>query len=680
MGEITRGISPIVGAVLLIVVLVVLAALLTTMVMETQNTPDVHTGEVTISEGASSDSVEVRVVESGNAAQFLIRTNGTEYEIGADGRKELQYGSEISPGDPIHILSVNEAGEKKLIRSYTPRGSINFGAVLNVNVVDADNGNPISGASVTVNSSSDNNCGASLSSSECTLTTDGSGSESVDVADGGQYTVTASAPSYNSASQSTTILMEEQTVKISLEPKGGGPTGPATCAAHFNNNPGDGTASNPYQISTLNGLQCIAYSDYRTDHHVLTSDIDASATQPGNTWDSPNDLSIDESSGFRPIGTGSSPFTGTLSSGSGTYEISGLYIDRTSTSRVGVIGTLGSSGSLHDLSLSNIEIYSDGSTGSLVGFAKGPVYDITARNVVIESEGATVGGIVGQFSESLHDVTNTPDPGDVHSLSVSGSETHLVGPNTVGGVIGNIGQDNRVDNLSFADGTVIAVYSPGGIAGSYGTNHLTYESSNTEIHDASVNDATIRGIVGDGSMSSYTYSKNQLSYDAYDNRRGGLVGGIIGSNKGHTELYNVDVSGSTIKGELWVGGISGWVGEASPDDTSDSPVIDGGSVSDTTVHRTDYTDHSVAGERGVGGISSWIANGGVTDMSGSGLTVISEDGDNNAGIIGYLASDGSFSGSGTFTGEVQNNGADYIAPCIATESGSASYSCDITGP
>ena len=89
---------------------------------------------------------------------------------------------------------------------------------------------------------------------------------------------------------------------------------------------GNGTAIDPYTIENALGLQAIG--EDLTAYYTLKNDIDASVTKGWNSG-----------KGFGPIGTDSNSFTGNLD-GSG-FNITNLYISRSSTNFVGLFGAIG---------------------------------------------------------------------------------------------------------------------------------------------------------------------------------------------------------------------------------------------------------------------------------------------------------------------------------------------------
>ena len=79
---------------------------------------------------------------------------------------------------------------------------------------------------------------------------------------------------------------------------------------------GDGSQSNPYQVSTLPELNQVR--NYLNAHFIQINDIDVSST---STWNN--------GQGFNPIGESGAPFSGSYD-GQG-YSITGLFINRLTT-------------------------------------------------------------------------------------------------------------------------------------------------------------------------------------------------------------------------------------------------------------------------------------------------------------------------------------------------------------
>ena len=122
---------------------------------------------------------------------------------------------------------------------------------------------------------------------------------------------------------------------------------------------GDGSLGDPYQIDTLNNLYWITQNSGEWDkYYVQTSNIDASST---GAWD--------DGQGFTPLGNNSIKFTGSYD-GNG-HTIDSLFIDRSTSSRIGLFGRIGvdsnSTTIIQDLGLTNVSITGRSFVGALVG-------------------------------------------------------------------------------------------------------------------------------------------------------------------------------------------------------------------------------------------------------------------------------------------------------------------------
>jgi len=192
---------------------------------------------------------------------------------------------------------------------------------------------------------------------------------------------------------------------------------PAPVCSNVNYN-GAGTSSNPYEVSNVDQLQCIN-SQGLDANYVQVSDIDASGTSSWNTG-----------KGFDPIGNSTDLFTGTFDGAD--HTVSGLYIDRGSTSEVGLFGSVDSPARLENVGLENIDITGNEFVGGLVGKNEGTVERSYATGNVSGTD--DVGGLIGLNGGN---VTESYATGDVS------------GNDDVGGLVG------------FNDGTVGESYATG---------------------------------------------------------------------------------------------------------------------------------------------------------------------------------------------------------------------------
>ena len=174
-------------------------------------------------------------------------------------------------------------------------------------------------------------------------------------------------------------------------------------------------------------------------HYALGSNINAA---PSASWNA--------GEGFTPIGSSTTPFTGTFE-GFG-HLIGTLSIDRPSSNDVGLFGETSSRSVIQNVGLSSGIVSGAGAVGELVGQSGGVVNDSYATGSVAGS-GNQVGGLIGENAGTVIESHATG--------SVSG-----VG-NGVGGLVGE--NDHTITD-SYATGKVTGSgLEVGGLVGWWGT-------------------------------------------------------------------------------------------------------------------------------------------------------------------------------------------------------------------
>ncbi len=229
---------------------------------------------------------------------------------------------------------------------------------------------------------------------------------------------------------------------------------------------GSGTAENPYQVGTLEQLQCIEDWNLSADY-VLTSDIDASETANWN-----------DGKGFDPVGTGAygdgASFTGTFD-GDG-HTIAGLSINRSDRGSTGLFGGIGEGGVVGNVTLDSVNVARGGAaerysdyTGGLVGMAhsRALVHAVSVSGTV--SGDRSVGGVVGYLNGS--------------TLLRSASTAAVSGSDGVGGLVGRANDwelydgpevNNATIQNSYAAGAVSGDSEVGGLVSNFGGVHDSY--------------------------------------------------------------------------------------------------------------------------------------------------------------------------------------------------------------
>ena len=212
---------------------------------------------------------------------------------------------------------------------------------------------------------------------------------------------------------------------------------------------------------------------------------------------------------WTPIGTESQPYTGTFDGG-GKYTITGLKIDQSGTDYVGLIGRLGSGGTVQDVTLTEVNVTGGTFVGGIAGQNDGTVENCSVNGTVTGRGFTDTGGIVGTNYGTISGcsaegtVTGSVNVGGIAGGSYLGativgcySSAAVEGSSTVGGVVGNLG-----NNCS-----LIACYSTGNVTATLTTGYA----------------GGVVGVNAQGSVTACYHATGTVSGQ-------GNVGGIVGMN------------------------------------------------------------------------------------------------------------------------------------------------------
>ena len=285
------------------------------------------------------------------------------------------------------------------------------------------------------------------------------------------------------------------------------------------NNP---VISGAHVIYTAHQLQLMAVDLGAS--YVLGKSIDLSETQQASElWNT--------ATGFAPIGTIASPFTGSL--GGGGFGITNLFVDTPTISGVGLFGA--SSGTLSGISLSgNVTGLND--VGLLVGLNSGAITQAKLNGTVTGQ--MNVGGLAGENQNTIQ------------SFAVN---VVTDGNSNVGGVTGdNSGTVEDGYALGAVNGTGNAQTDLGGIAGlNSGTVTIAYATG--AVSGNATTSSNVGGDVGDDTTASgeidQTYATGVVT-------GGTKVGGVAGSVDTSAIILQSYATGA-VNGVTQVGGIAG---------------------------------------------------------------------------------------------------------------------------
>jgi hypothetical protein len=292
---------------------------------------------------------------------------------------------------------------------------------------------------------------------------------------------------------------------------------------------GTGTSNDPYEIETLNNLYWIYVDDSRWDkHYVQMGNIDASDTED---WF--------DGQGWFPIGTETSPFTGSYDGGG--YSISNLFIGEKEVEDFNYgVGLFGLTSEVTTIQNLTVSAYALGYqyVAVLVGINAG---SITNCNVSGEIAGEVILG--GITSENTGFIFNCYSSVEVSGISSLGG---LVGVNE--------------NNIDFSGATGLVKKTSGTttsqIGGLVGVNNSDISNSFSSVNVSA--SGTLRviagGFVGENTGSiSNSYSRSTLSTGSTSTFSSNHTGGFAGKNS--SEITNCFSAGlvsaaSTNKGGL----------------------------------------------------------------------------------------------------------------------------------
>jgi hypothetical protein len=311
--------------------------------------------------------------------------------------------------------------------------------------------------------------------------------------------------SYNSAE----TLNPNQALTFTANVDGNNPNYTITASATLNITVHDGLEANARAIPVTQenitrpstGFINYASNDSGLErNYILTENITLTGT---NNW--------------TPVGTSSTPFTGTFNGNSKT--ITGLNMSGLGGSvGGGMFGALDQEGIIRDLSLYSVNISGIDYIGGIAGYNYLGIIENCTVTGTITGTSDYVGGIVGNNSGTIEKCF---------------SEGNIIGSSYVGGIVGNNDNGTIEDNASTGNITGTDNYV-GGIAGaSMGTIRRCYATGSISGNDS------VGGIVGrhDGGAVDNCVALNT----GVTSNPGGQTGRIVGlqtSGAGAVELAN----------------------------------------------------------------------------------------------------------------------------------------------
>ncbi len=344
----------------------------------------------------------------------------------------------------------------------------------------------------------------------------------------------------------------------------------------------DGAPAYAAAFRNVTRVVCGARSNGECEGYELMADLDFFDTNGDGQVDMDDDTNGDgqvdaednttywnAGAGWMPIGAGSNWFETTFE-GNG-YTISNLFVDRSSTNKVGLFGLAGASSAIRRVGLLDIRVTGDRQVGGLVGLSDS---DITGSYATGQVAGAAwVGGLIGRNDTGKIHASYTTGrvkggfhAGGLVGLNNGGIYTsyatgRVSGTSGIGGLVGRMGENGDI-TASYATGHVSGNNHAGGLVGSLAGDGMIRASYATGRVSSGGSD--VGGLVGEN-LADTTFT---ASY--WDTRTSGQTSSAGGTAKTTTELqtptdyttgsiyadWNVDPDGDSIGNDPWDFGTS----------------------------------------------------------------------------------------------------------------------------
>jgi len=372
-----------------------------------------------------------------------------------------------------------------------------------------------------------------------------------------------------------------------------------------------------YSTTIYNVLQLQLMATNLNASYTLGADIDASATSSGK--------SIWGSTGFLPVGTATTPFTGTLD-GKG-HTIGNLMINAPASDNVGLFGYTGAASAIRNVGMLNSTVTGQNNVGALSGYNRGSISNSYSEQANVTGMGGSssgsggLAGINGGTIGSCHatgSVTGIDDVGGlvgVNSGQVNGSNSHVTVTNATGQAGGLVGTNAQEGNISasHASGVVGDVGISGEMGGLVGLNSGSISYSNALGRVDCGNNSSCGGLVGNnGGTISNSYATGGVS------GTGTSVGGLVGINA-QGAIATTYATG-TVVGLTNVGGLVGNNNGTISNAYWNSGLVQTGIGAGTTTGATELTAAQML-------LSSSFSNFTITTTPGAqGWVVVNTDG------------------------------------------------------
>ncbi|MFA5040132.1 MAG: MBG domain-containing protein [Bdellovibrionales bacterium] len=340
--------------------------------------------------------------------------------------------------------------------------------------------------------------------------------------------------------------------------------------------------------------------------YALGCDIDAAETSGWNSG-----------AGFAPIGA---TFTGKFN-GLG-HTITGLTINRPSTSGIGLFSSNGSASTVRNVGITNANMTGTSSTGGLLGSNSGTVTNSYTTGSVTGTD--YVGGLTGYNGGTI---------------TRSYSEANVTGTGSTGYIGGFVGRNGNILSYSYASGTINGTAYVGGFVG-YNDKTISYSYATGDVTGTGSYVGGFAGYIG-GYNGGYNGTAT-YSYATGTVHGAGYTGGFVGQASYGYITYSY-ATGNTYGTGAYTGGFEGWSAGYPTNYSYATGSVSGTSSTGGFVGYSDggtqysYATGNVAGTTMVGGFAGQTGNGTIKNNYSTGTVAGTSVVGGFAGSIGMAA-------------------------------------------
>ena len=227
------------------------------------------------------------------------------------------------------------------------------------------------------------------------------------------------------------------------------------------------------------------------------------------------------------------------------------------------------------------------SAGGIIGYAACDVElaGLTQGNSIIASSEGYAGGLVGSSGSVTIKVNDTENQSNEVNDSVNLSKISVAGYEAAGGIIGNVGREAVIKNVSLKQGQITSSVSyAGGLIGNVEQNGPITINQITLDHCEITGSQATGGFIGRVSNATVTIENSNIKNSSTIKSKQNVAGGLIGYTNQITSIKDTSLTGANITGYGCTGGFIGQYDQLN--DLSRIVTIQKSSVRESTITST----------------------------------------------------------------------------------------------